>query len=214
MRLKDLFVTTAIAGSSLLGTVAKAQDSKSPATEQTQVQTQDTVLLGDFDITDYAEAMEKRGFDVQLDRSGVGVYRGTSVPMLEVVSTRKVGDDEITVTDYLIHRQGRDFDKNTSDGDKYGPGDLESRELTVKDARKSVEYTLNVDYNAKDKSYFAVSNVVGTGTREIPAMTASDATLLLSRIGSNPESFIAAEGNDIRISRRDADGGGKNQPKR
>lgn len=212
MNFKDLIVGTAIAGSTFFGGGGAQAQESAPATEQKAQTAQDKVMLGDFDITEYADFMKKRGFEVQLDKSGVGVYAGTEVAMLEVVSTRKVDGYEITVSDYLLHRAGRDFTKE-SDGQKYDAGDLESRELTVKGTnQQSFEYRLNMDYNEREKHYSAVSNVIGTGTRTLPHVSESDGALLLSRIAGNPGAFIQAERTDIQISRRDADGGGRNAP--
>jgi hypothetical protein len=212
MQFRDLIVGTALAGSSFLTPEAKAQSPEKTAIEQSTQSPQEKVMLGDFDITDYAAYMKQRGFEVNLEKSGVGAYSGTTVTMLEVVSTKKVDGREITVSDYLVHRMGRDFTKDT-DGQKYDAGDLESRELTVRDGRRSVEYILGVDYDKKEKHYVALSNVIGTGTRVLPAVSEADAGILLSRIGRDPVSFINAERTDIILSRRDMDGGGKNAPK-
>lgn len=211
MKFKDVVVGAAIIGSSFLGDGAQAQTADSSARTE-QKATQDKVMLGDFDITDYADVMKKRGFEVQLDKSGVGVYQGTDVPMLQIISTRKVDGRDITVTDYLVHRGGRDFDK-TSDGMAFDMGDLEQRDLSVKGAQQQLEYTLNVDYDTKNKNYRALSNVIGTGTRELPSVSGSDATLLLSRIAADPAGFVEAERKDMIISRRDVDGGGRTAPK-
>lgn len=212
MKFRDLIIGTALAGSSFVTPEVKAQTPLKDPVEQSERGPQEKIMLGDFDITDYADYMKKRGFEVDLNRSGIGAYSGTTVTMLEVVSTKKVDGREITVSDYLVHRMGRDFGKDT-DGQKYDAGDLESRELTVRDDRRTVEYILGVDYDKKEKHYVALSNVIGTGTRMLPAVSEADAGLLLSRIGSDPASFINAERTDIILSRRDMDGGGKNSPK-
>ncbi|TAL29513.1 MAG: hypothetical protein EPN97_13210 [Alphaproteobacteria bacterium] len=212
MQFRDLIVGTVLAGSSFMAPEAKAQPPEKTAIEQTTQSPQEKVMLGDFDITDYADYMKKRGFEINLERSGIGAYSGTTVTMLEVISTRKVDGREITVSDYLVHRMGRDFSRDT-DGQKYDAGDLESRELTVRDDRKTVEYILGVDYDQKEKHYVGLSNVIGTGTRVLPAVSEADAGILLGRIGSDPASFINAERADILLSRRDMDGGGKNAPK-
>jgi len=201
MKFKDLVVGTALMGSCFLGDGAQAQQTATPETETVQKNAQDKVMLGDFEITDYAEVMKKRGFEVQLDKSGIGVYQGTDVPMLQIISTKKVDGRDITVTDYLVHRGGRDFDKQ-SDVMAFDMGDLESRDLAVKGAQQQLEYTLTVDYDTKNKNYRALSNVVGTGTREMPAVS-----------GTDPAGFIDAERRDMILSRRDMDGGGKPAPK-
>ena len=211
MKFRDLVVGTVFAGATCIAPETQAQPPEKSAVEQTQTP-QDKVMLGDFDITDYADYMKQRGFAVDVNRSGVGAYSGTTVTMLEVISTKKVDGREITVSDYLVHRMGRDFGKDT-DGQKYDAGDLESRELTVRDDRKTVEYIMGVDYDKKEKHYVALSNVIGTGTRVMPAVSEADAGILLSRISSDPASFINAERTDIILSRRDMDGGGKNVPK-
>jgi hypothetical protein len=215
MKFRDLVIGTAFAGSTILGQEAKPQSAIPPEPAKSELAAkspQEKVMLGDFDISDYAAYMKKRGFEVNLDKSGVGAYSGTTVTMLEVVSTKKIDGREITVSDYLVHRMGRDFGKD-DDGQNYDVGDMESRELTVRDDRKSVEYILGVDYDKHEKHYVALSNVIGTGTRVMPAVTEADAGILLSRIGNDPASFINAERADIILSRRDMDGGGKNAPK-
>jgi hypothetical protein len=205
MKLKDIVVGAAIAGSSFLSPEAKGQDTTQAKTEQTQKTNEDTVLLGDFDITAYAEVMKQRGFTIDLEKSGIGVYAGTTVPMLQVISKKTVEGREISVTDYLVHRGGRDFKKG-EDGMKYDAGDLETRELMVKSPGGGLEYMMTVDYNEEQKTYGAVSKVIGTGSRFMPNVSSSDATLLLGRVSANPGAFIDAERADIIISRRNVDG--------